>query len=496
MNISIAVTMSKVSGDNQQATLNTTLRQPLIVKVSYTNGTGVNGVPISFSITSQPQGAQGTNLSANQVMTNAHGTAFVTLRLGNKPGQYQVTASHPNLTSVIFTVVALSLDSSPPAAIPSLQVNDIQSTSITLTWTAPGDDGNAWTAYQYDIRYSTSQITEATWGNATQCVGEPQPAPAGQRQDFIVTGLQPYTRYYFAMKTSDEVPNWSGLSNVVVGTTAPKIDIIQVTPPNDNISFTTRAPENRILCVADIKPDSLDITYNSQIEWEIDDDPRDQIDSGDPLDPERGNTVTLTITAPQTPNGRTAPLSYRIRAFVIINNATYTSAATYTTQDNRDGLRQEYIDVERNGQRAGRVPNRNEFDQDAPAYPRLLDRRQGYEDICAWHQWWILRNLNQNARNLDNAYTGSLFPTSGYRCPVENPGAVRSYHLFGQAMDFAQGNSLENYNVAETARRIGGTSEIFLYDQQGNRYSYYEGFPRPPNFPLGVTAWTRGHIAW
>jgi hypothetical protein len=83
-----------------------------------------------------------------------------------------------------------------------------------LTWTAPGDDWKTGTASKYDIRYSTDPITEGTWDQATQCDGEPIPQPAGSGESFTVTGLG-HGAHYFAVKTADEVPNWSGLSNVV-----------------------------------------------------------------------------------------------------------------------------------------------------------------------------------------------------------------------------------------------------------------------------------------
>jgi len=70
------------------------------------------------------------------------------------------------------------------------------------------------TASSYDIRYSTSPITEDNWAQATQCEGEPRPQPAGSTETFKVTGLTPGVTYYFALKTSDEVPNVSALSNV------------------------------------------------------------------------------------------------------------------------------------------------------------------------------------------------------------------------------------------------------------------------------------------
>ena len=45
-------------------------------------------------------------------------------------------------------------------------------------------------------------------------VGEPLPQPTGSIQSFTVTsGLNSDTTYYFALKTADESPNWSAISN-------------------------------------------------------------------------------------------------------------------------------------------------------------------------------------------------------------------------------------------------------------------------------------------
>jgi alpha-tubulin suppressor-like RCC1 family protein len=110
-------------------------------------------------------------------------------------------------------------DTTPPAVATNLTVVEATASSVTLTWTTPGDDGNTGTATTYDIRYSTSLITEANWVSATQCVGEPTPKIAGSNEIFTVTDLSPITTYYFALKTADEVPNWSELSNTVNGNT-------------------------------------------------------------------------------------------------------------------------------------------------------------------------------------------------------------------------------------------------------------------------------------
>ena len=91
---------------------------------------------------------------------------------------------------------------------------------MPLTWAAPGDDGSTGTAASYDVRYSTSAITEGNWASATQATGEPTPSIAGSSESFTVTGLTPSTTYYFAIKTSDEASNTSALSNTPSATTA------------------------------------------------------------------------------------------------------------------------------------------------------------------------------------------------------------------------------------------------------------------------------------
>lgn len=110
-------------------------------------------------------------------------------------------------------------DSTPPAAIADLAVGTITANSVNISWTAPGDDGATGTATSYDIRYSTSVITSQTFASAMQVSGEPTPNAAGTSQSMTITGLQPGMTYYFAMKTSDEVPNHSTMSNLVLATT-------------------------------------------------------------------------------------------------------------------------------------------------------------------------------------------------------------------------------------------------------------------------------------
>jgi len=117
------------------------------------------------------------------------------------------------------------------ALLPGIAVaQTVTSNSVSLTWTAPGDDSITGTAAQYDLRYSTVAITSSNFAAATRWTGTPTPAAAGNPQTVTVAGLLPSTTYYFAIKTADEVPNWSVLSNVISRTTLAAPDLIRPGP--------------------------------------------------------------------------------------------------------------------------------------------------------------------------------------------------------------------------------------------------------------------------
>ena len=139
-------------------------------------------------------------------------------------------------------------DATPPAAVTTLTLGTITPTSVSLTWTAVGDDGNAGTATSYDLRYSTSAIDVGNWETATQVTGEPAPHIAGTAESMTVTGLSSSTTYYFALKVADEVPNWSVISNLPSGVmTLPSPD---TTPPSVVANLVARTPTPTSLTLA------------------------------------------------------------------------------------------------------------------------------------------------------------------------------------------------------------------------------------------------------
>jgi len=92
---------------------------------------------------------------------------------------------------------------------------DITQTSITIRWTAPGDNGTEGTASQYDIRFSTSPINIGNWNGLSQAADEPDPQPYGNPESYTIIDLIPDTWYYIAIVSADDADNWSGLSNII-----------------------------------------------------------------------------------------------------------------------------------------------------------------------------------------------------------------------------------------------------------------------------------------
>ena len=167
----------------------------------------------NFSAASQVTGEPTPSVAGSSESMTVTGLSATTLYYF----AIKISDEVPN-TSVISNVPSLSTtdvaDTTPPDAVSDLTLSGATDTSINLGWTAPGDDGSTGTATTYDVRYSTALITDGNWSGATQATEEPTPSVAGSSESMTVSGLSTDTLYYFAIKTSDEIPNVSTLSNV------------------------------------------------------------------------------------------------------------------------------------------------------------------------------------------------------------------------------------------------------------------------------------------
>jgi hypothetical protein len=89
--------------------------------------------------------------------------------------------------------------------------------NVRLTWTAPGDDANRGRATRYDLRYSAIPIgtDTANWWNFALSVDQiPLPSWAGRIDSCVIYDLPIDRFHYFAVKTADDVFNWSKISNI------------------------------------------------------------------------------------------------------------------------------------------------------------------------------------------------------------------------------------------------------------------------------------------
>ncbi len=167
----------------------------------------------------------------------------------------------PNWSALSNMVSAAVGDTIPPGQVTDLSAVSSTATTVTLSWTSPGNDGTTGTASQYDLRYATTSITEQTWAAAIRVADLPAPQPAGSKQSFTVTGLS-LGFYYFALKTADGAGNWSVLSNAAADSTESPTPV-RLTTSTQPIGATD----------PDWSPDGLniafaadfDIQYQSQI---------------------------------------------------------------------------------------------------------------------------------------------------------------------------------------------------------------------------------------
>jgi PKD repeat protein len=135
-------------------------------------------------------------------------------------GTYTLTliVNDGHVDSSPLTVTITVGDQTPPGAVANLAATPVSGRAVSLSWTAPGEDGNVGTATAYELRYATWPITPGNLSSASVAPGVPVPGAPG-RAVVQSAGLEPLTTYYFALRTRDAANNWSAISNVPAATT-------------------------------------------------------------------------------------------------------------------------------------------------------------------------------------------------------------------------------------------------------------------------------------
>ncbi|TFG04954.1 hypothetical protein EU538_11805, partial [Candidatus Thorarchaeota archaeon] len=162
------------------------------------------------------------------------------IRAYDDVGNYGGVSNSPNLET---------LEGVRPGAPTDLVVTSVTQTTVTLSWTAPGDNGTVGTAAGYIIKYSTSgQITSENWMNATEYMQDWTPLEAGETESHTLSDLAPDTTYWFAIMAYDDIPNYGELSESVLETTLEAVppamigDLIVVDMNSSSITLNWTAP--------------------------------------------------------------------------------------------------------------------------------------------------------------------------------------------------------------------------------------------------------------
>jgi hypothetical protein len=159
------------------------------------------------------------NLTAAQVKQRILDNVDPIGQIGNNSSKPTLTNGRLNVAKAL-TGAPTENDNKAPAAVSNLSIGGTTFQSVTLNWTATGDDGVIGRAAFYDVRYSTAPITANNWDSALRVLGESGPGQSGSAETITVAGLDPAKPYFFAMKVRDNMGNQSGLSNTTQVATA------------------------------------------------------------------------------------------------------------------------------------------------------------------------------------------------------------------------------------------------------------------------------------
>lgn len=107
-------------------------------------------------------------------------------------------------------------DAAPPAVIQDLRVVSQNGRSITLEWTAPGDDDNTGRASLYEIRFSDNNLNSSSAFNEALSFVAPIPAAAGTLQTATVQVPYRHPAGFFGIRAVDNAGNLSAVASVSV----------------------------------------------------------------------------------------------------------------------------------------------------------------------------------------------------------------------------------------------------------------------------------------
>ncbi|MCC7430239.1 choice-of-anchor D domain-containing protein, partial [bacterium] len=150
---------------------------------------------------------------------------------GVSQGNLEIFTNDWNTASYTVSLSGTGIDGIAPSQILDFRLASHSGTSLKLKWTATGDDLSSGTATSYELRRSTSEITEANFSSGTLVSNLPTPSASGTTDSVTVSGLTSGTQYYFGIKAIDNAGNTSPLSTA---TSFGRAEITSITDVNND----------------------------------------------------------------------------------------------------------------------------------------------------------------------------------------------------------------------------------------------------------------------
>jgi uncharacterized repeat protein (TIGR01451 family) len=135
------------------------------------------------------------------------------------PSQEYKTLTGRRLNAFNALKAAAENDTSPPEEISDLRIIAQSERTLTLGWTAPGDDGMTGTASLYDVRFSSQDLsTQESFALATPVhpLGIPRPGKGGNLESAIVDVPFRHTTGFIGVRATDNLGNNSKVAVVPV----------------------------------------------------------------------------------------------------------------------------------------------------------------------------------------------------------------------------------------------------------------------------------------
>jgi hypothetical protein len=149
-------------------------------------------------------------------------------------GSFQLRATASGLTEATSATRIDIVDDVAPSR-PTLSTGASTARSVTVTWTAVGDDRDQGRAASQELRYAAAPITtDAEFDAATRVQGLGAPAVAGSAESFTLTGLQPSRTYHVALRVADNHGQSSRSASLPVQTANAQVaSVVFSTQPAD-----------------------------------------------------------------------------------------------------------------------------------------------------------------------------------------------------------------------------------------------------------------------